>query len=378
MTNRDEAKRWLELCREIGAELDQERTLERGLEAARKAGGSNAAVLLTDGRGDGTLYFTGGKSRDLKFVPSGELATGEGGLEEKLAALTGWKVRSVLAEAIPSSGPGLRLLILADEKSGKFDASVEAHAETVAALLGQALDRAEAAERAVRAEQQRAADNALAMVAGRLKGILGGMQAGVVLVEKALEDAENPRLKKGWHVVSKNFSQLQSLFHNIQCFGQRAEVEREACDLKKLVQGVADALREAASARGIKIKVTNGGNGGDVLPADPAELRQAVRNLIEWAIEQKTGEGPAVIEVKLVPGRAEEPFTILVRTDCPEAGGEGEDMAERSDITDAEKLQDPSTLRLATVQRILQSHGGTIRCEVADDESTIFTLHLSK
>jgi signal transduction histidine kinase len=225
-------------------------------------------------------------------------------------------------------------------------------------------------------EQKRAGDEAVAVLAARIKPSLSGMQAGSVLVGKALADEDLGKAKKGWAVLSKGYSQLQALLQDMMCFAEDTGGDKEACDVKKLVQGVADALREKASSKGIKISVTNGTSGPDMLPVDGTVLRHALRSLLEWAVDQKSGSGQATIEVRVIPGEAGEPLTLVVTENCSRTAAS--EISQLFNLTDSERSVTTTSLGLALVHKIVQSNGGSIDVEVGEDKKTVFTIKLSK
>jgi heavy metal sensor kinase len=132
-------------------------------------------------------------------------------------------------------------------------------------------------------------------------------------------------------------------------------LRREPADLAAIAARAADALRAAARRRGVDVELE--GPAAPVL-ADRARLGQAVRNVIENAIE--FGPRGGVVEVETAPGR------VVVADTGPGIPPElRERIFERFFRADPSRTRETggSGLGLAIAREIVEAHGGSIRVE---------------
>jgi PAS domain S-box-containing protein len=153
----------------------------------------------------------------------------------------------------------------------------------------------------------------------------------------------------------------------------RAEVRDEPVDLSALAAGVVAELRRAEPDRRVEVSVAP----GLVARGDPGLLEAALRNLLDNAWKFTRPKGRARIEVGLIPREGAAPV-FFVRDD-----GVGFDMALRGKLFTAfERLHareafPGSGIGLATVQRVVQRHGGRVWAEAEPGKGAAFyfTLH---
>lgn len=150
----------------------------------------------------------------------------------------------------------------------------------------------------------------------------------------------------------------------------RAELRRDAVDLSRLCRGIAATLRESAPERDATFIIADGAGAH----GDPLLLRQALENLLgnAWKYTSKTPGARIEFGVAAASGTT----TYFVRDN-----GVGFDMAYAGKLFGAfQRLHgaefEGTGIGLATVQRIIQRHGGTIRAEgtVGGGATFYFTL----
>jgi len=150
----------------------------------------------------------------------------------------------------------------------------------------------------------------------------------------------------------------------------RAELRREPVDLGAFARAALDHLRDGDPTRVVTAEIAD----GLVVEGDPALLATAIENLIANAWKFTATGGAARIEVgrERRDGRA----VYFVRDD-----GVGFDMAYVEKLFGVfQRLHgaefDGTGIGLATVQRIVQRHGGTIWAEGAPGRGATFYLTL--
>jgi signal transduction histidine kinase len=151
----------------------------------------------------------------------------------------------------------------------------------------------------------------------------------------------------------------------------REELRVEQVDLSVLAADIVASLREAGGDRRVEVTITR----GLTAECDPRLTRVALENLLANAWKFTAHRDPAHIEV----GRLEEGETdwFFVRDD-----GAGFDMSYAGNLFGAfQRLHrqdefEGTGIGLATVQRIVHRHGGSIRAEGAVDRGATFFFTL--
>jgi signal transduction histidine kinase len=138
-------------------------------------------------------------------------------------------------------------------------------------------------------------------------------------------------------------------------------------DLGALVRDVGERARSLAEARGVRLEVQGPGPGTALV--DPAQLRQALDNLIRNAVDA-TPEGG---RVSLAARRDGAGYAIEVRDT-----GRGIEPAELPRIFDLYYTTKPdgTGIGLAVTQQIVTAHGGTIEVDSRPGAGTAMTVRL--
>jgi PAS domain S-box-containing protein len=151
----------------------------------------------------------------------------------------------------------------------------------------------------------------------------------------------------------------------------RGEMRREPVDLSALVQNIAGKLRQTEPERQVEFTIQP----GLAVTGDPRLLEMALFNLLENAWKF-TGKQPAArIEFG---GMEQDGEPVFFFRD----NGSGFDMAYASNLFGAfqrlhQDLEFPGTgIGLATVQRVIDRHGGRIWAEAAVDQGATFYFTL--
>jgi light-regulated signal transduction histidine kinase (bacteriophytochrome) len=192
-------------------------------------------------------------------------------------------------------------------------------------------------------------------------------QASSVLDEKSLRFLDT---------IQESSKRMGVLIDDLLAFSRigRAETNKTEVKLDQLVDDVVAEIRQGVSGRAIIWKIAR-------LPAchgDRAMLRVALVNLISNAVKFTRARKPAEIEIGCRDG-AHSDVEIFVKDN-----GAGFDMQYQNKLFGvfqrlhlAEEFEGTG-IGLATVQRIIQRHGGTVRAEGAVDHGATFYVSLPK
>src|ERR1019366_2109352 len=151
----------------------------------------------------------------------------------------------------------------------------------------------------------------------------------------------------------------------------RAELHRERVDLSEMARSVALDLSRREPKRQAEVRIADGA----VIEADPRLLRIVIENLMDNAFKftSKRADAPLEFGTREDDGRA----VYFVRDN-----GVGFDMAYAGKLFGAfqrlhSTVEFPGTgIGLATVQRIVHRHGGSVRAEGAPGEGATFSFTL--
>jgi two-component system, NtrC family, sensor kinase len=150
----------------------------------------------------------------------------------------------------------------------------------------------------------------------------------------------------------------------------RPKLERE--DLGVLVGSVVALARSEIAQEGIALAVDIAPDLPEI-PADEAQLRQALLNLVRNAREALTSAPTKELGISVAVDRAPPGARLVVRVSDSGAGIERSDLGKIFDPFFSTKAQGTG-LGLALVQQIVVDHGGQIDVESAPGRGTTFTL----
>ena len=147
-----------------------------------------------------------------------------------------------------------------------------------------------------------------------------------------------------------------------------AVAPNEVADLHALAVDVAASLAPLALQQGKEIAVV-GGEAAVQVHGNSESLRQAIRNLVENAIQHTPGRTAVEIEVSAAPA-------LSVRDHGPGVPATLRDRVTQRFWRADRRKGDGAGLGLAIVKRIADAHGGTLAIDEAPGGGACFTLRL--
>ena len=176
--------------------------------------------------------------------------------------------------------------------------------------------------------------------------------------------------------ISESSKRMGALIDDLLAFSRigRAETNKTVVRLDQLVDEVVAEIRQDVAGREIDWKIAR-------LPAcygDRALLRVALVNLISNAVKFTRARKPAEVEIGWSEGKRDY-VEIFVKDN-----GAGFDMQYQNKLFGVfQRLHlteefEGTGIGLATVQRIVQRHGGTVRAEGAVDRGATFYISLPR
>jgi len=237
---------------------------------------------------------------------------------------------------------------------------------------------AESAARAQAEQASRAKDEFLAVVSHELRTPLNAILGWTRILRAGIQ-AEEKR-DRALETIERNAIAQQKLIEDIldvsRIISGKLQIDRALVDLGAVVRVAVDAIRLAADARSIAVRVEIG-DGPPRTVGDPDRLQQIVWNLLSNAVKFTPIGGAVSVQV------GEEPGGAFIRVSDT---GQGISAAFVPYIFDRFRQADTGTTRshgglglgLAIVRHLAEMHGGSVEAESEAGTGSSFTVHLPR
>jgi signal transduction histidine kinase len=201
--------------------------------------------------------------------------------------------------------------------------------------------------------------NAVGMTAQRLKREFLGATP--------VDAAGRAELEELLSVMSSETQRIDRIVQQFLEYARPPRLALEAADVDTLVRDVGERARSLAGARGVAVEVEAPGSGTALV--DPAQLRQALDNLVRNAVEATPEGGRVFLAVRREGGG----HVIEVRDTG--RGIEPDLLPRVFDLYFTTKA-DGTGVGLAVTQQIVTAHGGTIEVDSRPGAGTTMTVRL--
>ena len=199
---------------------------------------------------------------------------------------------------------------------------------------------------------------------------------------EALTDSETSAEQRGscLGIIARHSERMERLVKDLLRLA-RLDAGQEtldiiACDTRNLIQGVMADVAPMAESRGQRIELSIG-DGAEMVPADPAKLHDALRNLVANAITYSPEH--TTIRIEACRDAAGKVVELSVQDEGP--GIPEDDLSrvfERFYRVDKSRARDPggTGLGLAIVKHLVELHRGTVRADNRPEGGTRVTIAL--
>jgi two-component system sensor histidine kinase HydH len=222
-----------------------------------------------------------------------------------------------------------------------------------ATIIERQLHELEEAQGRLVQEQKLAAVGRLAAgLAHEVRNPLGVIRASASMVQESFEEEDDRH--RACRFICEEIDRLNSLITALLTFARPAELRREQVNLKKVIDRAAALAHDMLRGRGIVLKREFSGEPIE-LSADPNLVAQVVYGLISNSAEALDGAGQIAVRLIHEVGFA-----------CIEVADSGPGVSPDA----APQIFEPffttkatgTGLGLPMAERILQAHGGSLRC----------------
>lgn len=125
-----------------------------------------------------------------------------------------------------------------------------------------------------------------------IKGVLTGLDAGVYLLTKGVEQKNEARVESGLEIVQRMAERIRRMISDILLFAKERELKREPTAIREFVEEVLAIVRPKFAAKGIPLELDLGPSPGG-FDVDPDLLRPALVNLLENAADACAAQATA-------------------------------------------------------------------------------------
>jgi two-component system, NtrC family, sensor histidine kinase HydH len=222
-------------------------------------------------------------------------------------------------------------------------------------------------------EKQRVLSRLLARLAHEIRNPLSSLAIHVQLLEEDVAQgapALQGRTSGRFEIIRSELQRLENLMRQFLSLAAPSSVELQRVDAAETAGYVCELLRPEAATRGIEVVLTTA-PAIPSLTADPAQLKQALINLVINAIQALEKGGRIEIDLRAdPPGK-----NILLRVSDDGPGVSGDRRAAIFEPFFTTKSEG-SGLGLWIVQQIADAHGGVVTAEDRAGGGASFVLQL--
>lgn len=241
-----------------------------------------------------------------------------------------------------------------------------------------------------RSERLAAIGQLAAAIAHEVRNPLASISGAIEMLRSDGGGRSRP-LERGklMEIVLREIERLDLLITDFLCYARPAPTKLERVRLAAVVRELASVI-QTASPEDLRLRTSVA---EDLeLWGDPAQIRQLLWNLLGNAVHAVDGKGSISLSARRIPARDSQPQPQGRPGIGRGAGMETEGWAELTVQDDGcgiapeemERIFDPffttkregSGLGLATVHRIVEAHGGSIRVESRPGQGTRFAVQL--
>jgi PAS domain S-box-containing protein len=208
-----------------------------------------------------------------------------------------------------------------------------------------------------------------------IKGLLNSLDGGIYLINSGQKKDDASRVERGWDIAIRNISRIRSMVMDILYYAKDREPNWEQIMAGEILEDVCRSMNSRARAEGIDFQYAINGSGeyrGD---------RQMIRSLLVNLIENS-------VDACRIDSRKDDHHMRIELNDIPEGlqfiiedNGIGMDQETREKMFSlffSSKGAGGTGLGLFIANKIVHSHGGTIRVESTEGEGSRFFIELPR
>jgi PAS domain S-box-containing protein len=208
-----------------------------------------------------------------------------------------------------------------------------------------------------------------------IKGLLNGLDGGIYLINSGLKKDDRARVEKGWDIALRNVRRIRSMVMDILYYAKDREPNWEDISAGDMLRDVCSAMRERAKTLKVDLQVDGAGRGD--LQADPQMIRSLLVNLIENSLDAcriDSSKSDHYLKIEM----DEKPDTVTFVVSDNGIGMDQETREKAFSLFFSSKGAGGTGLGLFISNKIVLSHGGSIRVESEEGKGSCFLVELPR
>ncbi|GMR18315.1 MAG: hypothetical protein BMS9Abin33_0722 [Gammaproteobacteria bacterium] len=288
---------------------------------------------------------------------------------------TGFMTRSILSvPLLVDDGCVGALEILNKKNKDGFSNHDVLLAEGIASQVAIAIQNAQLAKAALKAERRAAIGEAVSGVAHCLNNMLNGLQGGLYVLKSDVKKASSHVSDRGFEMLDRNMKRLIDLAQDMLSCSKDRKPEYAQTDINEVAGAVVELMRQSAREQGSELHFTPDESLGEIA-IDPKGIYRCILNLTSNALDACKEKSGAVVNVNTGTANINEIVIRIVDQGC------GMDDVTLNSIFEpffSNKGSDGTGLGLSVTRKIVEEHNGRIEVDSVINEGTTFGIYLPK
>ncbi len=211
----------------------------------------------------------------------------------------------------------------------------------------------------------------VAGMAHSIKNIMMGLEGGIYVVNKGIEDKSQDEVKEGWEMVLLNFDKISHIVKDILYCSKEREPNLQKIKPNEVAHEVYKLFKDVASRYAIEIRLQLSHEVDDAV-VDPEGLHMVLSNLVTNAMDackMDVWKDEHLVEVRTKPGKR---GSLVIEV---ADNGIGIDKKLRDHVFEdffTSKGDKGTGLGLMVTQKILREHGGNVTFRSRPGQGTTF------
>ncbi len=208
-----------------------------------------------------------------------------------------------------------------------------------------------------------------------IKGLLNGLDSGVYLINTGLKKGDNARIDKGWDIALRNIKRIRSMVVDILYYAKDREPHWESISAGEILKDVCSNMEERAKKMNIDLELDLQGTGE--YEGDRNMIRSLLVNLIENSIDAcriDTAKPAHYIKAQL--NDIDNGIQFVISDNG--IGMDRETREKAFSLFFSSKGAGGTGLGLFIANKIVASHGGSIRVESEERQGSRFFIELPR
>ncbi len=245
-------------------------------------------------------------------------------------------------------------------------------AEGIASQVAVAIQNAQLAQAALKAERRAAVGEAVSGVAHCIKNMLNGLQGGLYVLRSDIKKASGDVSERGFEMLDRNMKRLIDLTQDMLSCSKDRKPEYELADINEVVGSVVELMRQKALEQESELLFTPDESLSKMV-FDPKGIYRCVLNLASNALDACKEKSGAIVNIGVETDNAGK---IVIRISDQGCGMDETTINSIFEPFFSKKGSDGTGLGLSVTRKIVEEHNGRIEVDSVINKGTTFSIFL--